>query len=109
MSYFKVLLVDDIDPAGVEVLAATRSITPIVHNQIVIVSGLGLPVTGFRVMSKAGQWTSEDVWVNNDVTIVTNGLSAGEHVVVGGQYRLQPGSRVDAKPETAANTPGQAS
>ncbi len=34
MSYFKVLLVDDIDPAGIEVLEATRSITPIVHNKI---------------------------------------------------------------------------
>src|SRR5262245_31383202 len=51
----------------------------------------------------ADQRTVEAMPVNNDVTIVTNGLSAGEHVVVGGQYRLQPGSRVEAKPETAAN------
>ena len=51
------------------VRATRNAITPIVHNQIVIVSGLGLPVTGFRVMSKGGQWTSEDVWVNNDVTM----------------------------------------
>jgi multidrug efflux system membrane fusion protein len=57
----------------------------------------------------ADQRTVEAMPVNNDITIVTNGLSAGEHVVVGGQYRLQPGSRVDAKPETAANAPGQAS
>jgi len=34
MSYFKVLLVDDIDPAGVEVLQTTHSITPIVHSKI---------------------------------------------------------------------------
>src|SRR5688500_17074480 len=34
MSFFKVLLVDGIDPAGVEVLERTRSITPIVHNKI---------------------------------------------------------------------------
>src|SRR5215510_14277634 len=34
MSYFKVLLLDDIDPAGIEVLQATRSITPIVHSKI---------------------------------------------------------------------------
>ena len=34
MSYFKVLLVDDIDPAGVEVLHSTHSITPIVHSKI---------------------------------------------------------------------------
>jgi outer membrane protein assembly factor BamB len=62
------------------VRATRNAITPIVHtlpssagsaaaSQIVIVSGLGLPVTGFRVMNKGGQWTSEDVWVNNDVTM----------------------------------------
>lgn len=51
------------------VRATRNAVTPIVHNQIVISSGLGLPVTGFRVMNRAGQWTSEDVWVNNDVTM----------------------------------------
>src|SRR5579884_506177 len=34
MSYFKVLLLDGIDPAGVEVLKSTNSITPIVHDKI---------------------------------------------------------------------------
>lgn len=34
MSYFKVLLLDGIDPAGIEVLESTRSITPIVHDKI---------------------------------------------------------------------------
>jgi D-3-phosphoglycerate dehydrogenase len=34
MSYFKVLLLDGIDPAGVEVLQSTNSITPIVHDKI---------------------------------------------------------------------------
>jgi outer membrane protein assembly factor BamB len=51
------------------VRATRNAVTPIVHNGIVIVSGLGLPVTGFRVMNKGGQWSSEDVWVNNDVTM----------------------------------------
>jgi outer membrane protein assembly factor BamB len=51
------------------VRATRNAVTPIVHNQIVIVSGLGMPVTGFRVMNKGGQWASEDVWVNNDVTM----------------------------------------
>jgi len=51
------------------VRATRNAVTPIVHNQIVISSGLGLPVTGFRVMNKGGQWASEDVWVNNDVTM----------------------------------------
>ena len=49
------------------VRATRNAVTPIVHNQIVIVSGLGMPVSGFRVFNKAGQWSTEDVWVNNDV------------------------------------------
>jgi hypothetical protein len=51
------------------VRATRNAVTPIIHNGIVIVSGLGLPVTGFKVINKGGQWTSEDVWVNNDVTM----------------------------------------
>lgn len=53
------------------VRATRNAVTPIVHNpsQIVIVSGLGMPVTGFRVINKAGQWSTEDAWVNNDVTM----------------------------------------
>lgn len=46
---------------------------------------------------------------NNDVIIVTKGLAAGERVVVNGQYRLQAGSRVDAKTDEAANGPANAS
>lgn len=51
------------------VRATRNAVTPIVHNGIVIVSGLGLPVTGFKVINKAGTWSSEDVWVNNDITM----------------------------------------
>jgi outer membrane protein assembly factor BamB len=61
------------------VRATRNAVTPIVHppspagfgaaSPIVIISGLGLPVTGFRVINKGGQWSSEDVWVNNDVTM----------------------------------------
>ena len=51
------------------VRSTRNAVTPIIHNQMVIVSGLGMPVTGFRVINKAGQWASEDVWTNNDVTM----------------------------------------
>ena len=34
MSYFKVLLLDGIDPAGVDVIERTESIAPIVHDKI---------------------------------------------------------------------------
>jgi hypothetical protein len=28
-----------------------------------------MPVVGFRVMNKGGQWALEDIWANNDVTM----------------------------------------
>ncbi len=46
----------------------------------------------------------EATTVDNDVTIVTKGVADGERVVVNGQYRLQPGSRVTPKPAEAAGT-----
>jgi membrane fusion protein, multidrug efflux system len=47
--------------------------------------------------------------VNDEVAIVTKGLAPEERVVVNGQYRLQAGSRVDAKTEVAANASGKPS
>jgi multidrug efflux system membrane fusion protein len=41
-------------------------------------------------------------------TVVTKGLSAGDQVVVNGQYRLQAGTKVEAKP-LAAQANGDAS
>jgi multidrug efflux system membrane fusion protein len=52
------------------------------------------------------QRSIETTPVSNDITIVTKGVAAGERVVVNGQYRLEAGSRVDAKTEVAANRPG---
>jgi len=51
------------------------------------------------------QRSIETETVNNDVTIVTKGVAAGERVVVNGQYRLDAGSRVDAKTQAAAGGP----
>jgi multidrug efflux system membrane fusion protein len=47
--------------------------------------------------------------INDNVTIVTKGLKAGEKVVVAGQYRLQQGSHVEAKSAEASNADGDAS
>jgi multidrug efflux system membrane fusion protein len=47
--------------------------------------------------------------IDDEVAIVTKGLSPDERVVVNGQYRLQPGSRVDAKTEQVANAPDKPS
>lgn len=46
-----------------------NAVTPIVHNGIVIVSGLGNPVVGFRVSTKDGQWATEDAWTNRQVSM----------------------------------------
>ena len=47
----------------------------------------------------------ESMPVNNDTTIVTKGIAAGERIVVNGQYRLDAGSRVDAKTQATAGGP----
>lgn len=61
----------------------------------------------------ADQRTLEATPAGTDTVIVTKGLNAGERVVVNGQYRLQAGSRVDAKveekPDTVAKGPDSAS
>jgi multidrug efflux system membrane fusion protein len=43
-----------------------------------------------------------------DMTVVRNGLKAGERVVVSGQYRLRPGTKVAVSSATAAVAEGQA-
>ena len=63
------------------VRATRNAVTPIVHGQTVIVSGLGLPVTGFRVSNRGGGWSFEDVWTNNDVTMdMSTGVLIGSSV-----------------------------
>jgi multidrug efflux system membrane fusion protein len=57
----------------------------------------------------AEQRPLEATQVNDDVAIVTKGLALDERVVVNGQYRLQAGSRVDAKTDVAANAAGNRS
>jgi membrane fusion protein, multidrug efflux system len=42
----------------------------------------------------------------DDVTIVNSGISAGDQVVVNGQYRLEPGSHVNVTPVPAAVAQG---
>jgi multidrug efflux system membrane fusion protein len=39
-----------------------------------------------------------------EVAIIADGVAPGERIVIAGQYRLQPGTRIDARP--AANGPG---
>jgi multidrug efflux system membrane fusion protein len=45
---------------------------------------------------------SEDGW-----TLIESGLTAGEHIVVEGQYRLKPGAKVTIRPQTEATPAAQ--
>ncbi len=58
----------------------------------------GLYVWIVKPDNTAEQRPVDAITVDNDVAIVTKGANAGERVVVNGQYRLQPGSRVNPKP-----------
>jgi multidrug efflux system membrane fusion protein len=49
----------------------------------------------------ADQRAIEASMVDQNTVIVTKGLNAGDKVVVNGAYRLQEGTRVDAKPQNA--------
>jgi outer membrane protein assembly factor BamB len=63
------------------VRATRNAVTPIIHGQTIIVSGLGMPVTGFRVSNRGGAWSFEDVWTNNDVTMdMSTGVLIGSAV-----------------------------
>ena len=69
------------------VRATRNGATPIIHNGIIIVSGLGMPITGFKVINKGGQWSSEDVWVNNDAGMDMSTGVVGDNTLYGFSYR----------------------
>ena len=63
------------------VRATRNAVTPIIHGQTIVVSGLGMPVTGFRVQNRSGTWSFEDVWTNNDVTMdMSTGVLIGSGI-----------------------------
>ncbi len=51
------------------VRATRNAVTPIVFGQTLIVSGLGMPVSAFRVVKRGGEWAQESVWENADVNM----------------------------------------
>jgi outer membrane protein assembly factor BamB len=46
-----------------------NNITPIVHNQTLIVSGLEQPVIAARVVRQNGRWDLQNVWENKEVSL----------------------------------------
>lgn len=51
------------------VRATRNAVTPVMYGDTVIVSGLGMSVTAFKVLRRAGQFALEDVWENSEVTM----------------------------------------
>ncbi|MGQ0734274.1 MAG: outer membrane protein assembly factor BamB family protein [Acidobacteriota bacterium] len=51
------------------VRSTRNAVTPIVDGQMVIVSGLGRPVTAFTARRSNTGWTTEDLWENAEVTM----------------------------------------
>lgn len=47
----------------------TNSFTPLLHGQTLIVSGQEMGITAFNVVKRNGQWMTDDVWTNEDVSI----------------------------------------
>lgn len=62
--------------------ATQNTITPILYNGTVIVSGLEKPVTAFRIVKKNGGWDTENVWENADVAMyMANGVIVNDTLV----------------------------
>jgi outer membrane protein assembly factor BamB len=58
-----------------------NAITPILYDQMVIVSGLGKPITAFRIVRKGNEWATEDVWENAEFGLyMSNAVLVGDAV-----------------------------
>ena len=56
-----------------------NTITPILYGPTIIVSGLDKGVTAFRIVKRANQWTTENIWENQDVSLyMTNAVVVGD-------------------------------
>jgi outer membrane protein assembly factor BamB len=59
-----------------------NAITPILYNDMVIVSGLDNAVTAFRIAKKDAGWTTENVWQNTQVSMyMANGVILNDTLV----------------------------
>ncbi|MFN2444231.1 MAG: PQQ-binding-like beta-propeller repeat protein [Vicinamibacterales bacterium] len=61
------------------VQSTRNAVTPIVHGQTLIVSGLGKSITAFAVEQQAGAWTPQDKWENTETTMdMSTGVVIGD-------------------------------
>jgi outer membrane protein assembly factor BamB len=72
--------------------STTTSQTPILYKDVVIEMGRGNGVTAFRAVLREGQWTTENVWHTDEVSmhmsdaVVTDGVLFGLSHLNRGQY-----------------------
>jgi outer membrane protein assembly factor BamB len=67
-----------------------NAITPILFDHTVIVSGLEKGIAALRIIRRNGQWTTENVWENRDVSLyMSNGVIA--HDTLFGLSHLKSG------------------
>jgi len=72
--------------------SATTAQTPIFHKDAVIETGRGNGITAFRVARRGNQWTTENVWHTDDVSVHLSDAVAVDGVLFGlshlnsGQY-----------------------
>jgi outer membrane protein assembly factor BamB len=61
---------------------AQNAITPILYNQMVIVSGLDQGVVAFRIVRNNGDWGTENLWENRDVSMyMANGVIVNDTLI----------------------------
>jgi outer membrane protein assembly factor BamB len=77
---------------------AQNIMTPVRYGDTLIVSGFQNPVAAFRVMRQNNQWSTEQVWVNADVSLyMSDAVLAGQTLVGLSQRRSGQFFALDAR------------
>jgi outer membrane protein assembly factor BamB len=64
-----------------------NAITPLIHGDTVIVSGLEKGVTAFKILKRGNGWTTENVWENQDVSLYMSNAVAVRDLVIGMSHK----------------------
>ncbi len=64
-----------------------NAITPLIHGDMVIVSGLDKGVTAFRILKRGNEWTTENVWENQSVSLYMTNAVVVRDVVIGMSHK----------------------
>ena len=64
-----------------------NAITPLIHGDMVIVSGLDKGVTAFRILERGNEWTTENVWENQNVSLYMTNAVVVRDVVIGMSHK----------------------